>query len=255
MLGVSNLTNMNLTMDNPQHLIFNTFYVNNTMAQSGPEQQSLGSISFINCFMAWGVGPEEKRPAATVAAIVVPIVVVAVLGLALGGLLWYRKRRAFHDKDLSSGKEAIGLDGVVVDGCKDVKFDGCVDSRTGTGTKLAVVGYHEESVDNSVNSDSRNRSKSGPSQDIQEACRHIVGTRVQTDTEPIHLDGVLGEGSYGKVSSGEIAWGMVVGALGVLQALVVLCSDAKLGHLEVLCEGCCGQDVFSVIQRLHCEYI
>ena len=219
MLGVVNLTNGNLTMDNPNHLVFNTFYVNNTIAGSAPDQQNLGSISFINCFLAWEVGPGDKPAASIVAAIVVPVVVAVVLALGLGGFVWRRKRRAAlreRERDLSKG--GVDLDKVVVEGCGKGGEFGDI-GGTGTGSKLAVVGDHEGSLESSNVSDSRHKSRSGPSQDIQEACRNIVGTRAQSDTEPIHLDGVLGEGSYGKVRWGEglgvfAVWG--VGSRGAM---------------------------------------
>jgi hypothetical protein len=201
-------------LDYTDGLLFRTFFVNNTDATSG----MLGSISFVDCAMFWVAGNDAKP--VPVAAIVVPVVAgVLLLAAALTGLVMWRRRRGAGGGDMLMAKGGYpllpGPGGTTGDDGKPDPKGANNGSNLSSDNGIATIsgasnasppsgGYEgfavcERERSETSRSTSTGAGRSGPSQDIQEACRSLSHARMGTDGEPVMLQSVLGEGSYGKV--------------------------------------------------------
>lgn len=189
MLGVSNLDNnpLNMSVIAPTDLLLRAFYVNRTLNSAGRN----GLQSFLDVSLMWDLqNLSQSLAAGQVAGIVVAIVAVAIGAVA--AVLYMNRRWLLSscctikpDKDPKGGSL---LPRVLADTVAHFSGDKDIQGAASAPGELAA---------NSAISSSRQ--KSGPSQDIVQACRNLFMRKSANEAGELVLQSVLGEGSYGKV--------------------------------------------------------
>lgn len=206
MLGVNNLDDnpLNMSLVTPTHLLLRGLYLNRSAASGGAD----GVESFLDVSLMWDAAADSQSLSkAATAGIVVAVVAVLVAG-AVAAFLYARKRRM----RMRQSSKLAGHDGKGADVPPLVFADAAgrfSNESDGNGSLAGLVAAVGASGTGDIILDARavssmekdKRQKSGPSQDIVQACKSLVLRKTANEPDELVLQSVLGEGSYGKVWS------------------------------------------------------
>ncbi|KAI8472387.1 MAG: hypothetical protein J3K34DRAFT_209795 [Monoraphidium minutum] len=207
MVGLGDMA-ANFTLTDPQRIVFKQFYLNKSSdaAAAGPATGATGSLSFIDCTLTWGAPPPPPpglSPAAAAGIGAAAAVVGAALLAGAGFLLWRHRRAARVGGDDGCVGPALGPDGKEVLPPRRLPSS-AFEERGGAPPPAAsggASGCRGRSAAGEGGSSSHG-ARSGPSAEIQEACRNLVTARPSGEEDDMELVSILGEGSYGKVYKG-----------------------------------------------------
>lgn len=229
LLGVPNLDDnpLNMSVVEPTNLLLRGFYSNRSQESGGQN----GLESFLDVSLLWDLGDHSQGlPAGTIAGIVVGCV-VGVAVILFAAALVYRRRRRFRaaaqgGKDVGNVKAKHLLPREFADAA--CRFSGDKDSENG-GNNRGIAAKRSASgtvdatlVEGAGGSGVSSRHKSGPSQDIVQACRNLVLSKTANEPDELVLQSVLGEGSYGKVC--------------LLAGLCLFCHASAVSGLRTVCQ-------------------
>eukprot|EP00878_Enallax_costatus_P007009 GHUV01007345.1.p1 GENE.GHUV01007345.1~~GHUV01007345.1.p1 ORF type:complete len:1094 (+),score=299.39 GHUV01007345.1:294-3575(+) len=202
MMGIPNLDDnpLNMSLMGPTDLLIRGFWVNRSSASGGQD----GLESFLDVMLLWEQGSNSQSLTDGQIAAVIVAVVMAVLAGAVVAVLFARRRK--HRRSACKTDDPKGgslLPRVFAEAACRYSNDkdsdgsgspGIAAAHTASGTADNLLS--EVAGSSTVNS---GRQKSGPSQDIVQACKNLVLRKTAREADELVLQSVLGEGSYGKV--------------------------------------------------------